>query len=165
MHLLVPLMSLKGKNNYFHRVKYFYCILIFLLGSCALSGDQESTLNSAVNSFVDARNNGVLLSYVAYTHPNAVAYYKDQGDSLFVEKFDLSSEENSMYLQDGNIREIKSEGSVIHVKYDFLGIIDEYDKQSGVEVTIYAISNDDGVTWFFMDASDYENVKIVKKED
>jgi len=145
-------------------VKYARFFLLILLGSCALNGDQESTLNNAVTSYIDARNNGILMSYVAFTHPNTVAYYKNQGDSLFVAKFDLASEENSVYLQDGNIKEIQSAGNVIHVKYAFLGI-DEDDNQSAGEITIYAISNDDGASWYFMDASDYENEKILKSSD
>lgn len=100
------------------------------------------------------------MSYVAFTHPNAVAYYKEKGDSVFTERFDLSDSENGAFLQDGNIREIEQKNSTIHVKYNFLSIEGDYYENKASEVTIFAISNDDGNSWFFIDERDYFNTEI-----
>ena len=83
-------------------MKKIFFFLLLIISACSLTGNQEQALNRAVTSYVDARNDAVLLSYVAFTHPNVVAYYKDKGDSLFLNKFNLNEEHNWMYIQDGN---------------------------------------------------------------
>ena len=102
------------------------------------------------------------MSYVAFTHPKAVAYYKEKGDSVFKERFDLSDAEKAAFLQDGNIREIERTNSTIHVKYNFLSVEGDYYESKASEVTIFAISNDDGNSWFFIDEKDYMNPEIIE---
>ena len=73
--------------TYIHTVKYFYFfILLFIIGSCSLNATQESALNQSKNEYIGAINEGIIISYVAYTHPNAVRYYKDHGDEVFLNR-------------------------------------------------------------------------------
>jgi hypothetical protein len=146
-------------------VKYFAILLLILATSCSLNADQEASLNDAMVSYVNSKNNGVVMSYVAFTHPNAVAYYKEKGDSVFTAKFDLSNSEYEPFLQDGNIKEIESDGNRITVKYNFLNITGDFFEESAEDFVLYAISEDAGLTWFFIEEADYFNNDIISSED
>ncbi|MGB0915164.1 MAG: hypothetical protein ACPGVI_03785 [Crocinitomicaceae bacterium] len=146
-------------------MKFLPIILLLLLTGCTLSADQEASLNDAMVSYVNSKNNGVVMSYVAFTHPNSVAHYKAQGDSAFTAKFDLSDSEYDPFLQDGNIREIETEGDKITVKYNFLNVSGNYFEEQSEEVVIFAISEDAGSTWFFIEEEDYFNNDIISEEN
>lgn len=145
-------------------MKFIALLLVFLLIGCSLNANQEASLNEAVVSYVNSKNNGVVMSYVAFTHPNAVAFYKNQGDSAFTEKFDLSNSEFDPFLQDGNIKEIKSSGNNITVKYNFLNITGDYFEEVANDFVLFAISDDAGETWFFIEEADYYNNDIISPE-
>jgi hypothetical protein len=139
-------------------------LLLFAVG-CTLSADQEAALNNARIEYTNARNNGQVMTYVAYTHPDAVAHYKELGDSAFVAKF---GSENRLleakFIQDANIRDTEMDGDHIHVKYSFLEI-DQFDftlEQN--ELFIIAISDDDGKNWFFIEEEDYRNTEIIPED-
>lgn len=140
-------------------------ILLLLLTSCALNADQESSLHTAMVSYINSRNNGAVMSYVGYTHPNVVAFYKSAGDSVFKSNFDLSNEEERPFYQDGIIKTIESKGNTIHVKYEFQKIESENYFLDVADIIVIAISEDDGKTWFFIDEKDYMNDKIIPKKD
>lgn len=143
---------------------YLFGLLLFI-GSCSLNSDQEASLNNAMSSYIDARNDGNLIAYTALTHPNVIAYYKDRGDDSFMNRFDLNEGENSLFLQDGNIRETESSGDNIHVKYEFVGINEMSLETKPERVGIIAISSDDGKSWHFLDEYDYWNDDIIKPND
>lgn len=145
-------------------MKFLPIILLLLLAGCTLSADQEASLNDAMVSYVNSKNNGVVMSYVAFTHPNSVAYYKAKGDSAFTTKFDLSDSEYDPFLQDGNILEIETNDNEITVKYNFLSVSGSFFEEDAEEVTIFAISEDAGETWFFIEEDDYFNNDIISKE-
>lgn len=151
---------------YIHTVKHFYLfLLLFIIGSCSLNATQESALNQSKNEYVGARNEGVIISYVAYTHPNVVGYYKELGDKAFIDKFDLKVGVGALYLQDGSIKETNWDGDKIQVKYDFLGVFETQYRLERNLVSIYALSADDGKTWHFLEQEDYFNDKIIKPKD
>lgn len=152
--------------TYIHTVKHFYFfILLFIIGSCSLSAAQESALNQSKNEYVGARNECVIISYVAYTHPNAVGYYKDLGDDAFIKEFDLHVSAGTFFLQDGSIKETNWDGDNIQVKYEFLGVLETEFRYEADPVFIYALSADDGETWHFLEQKDYLNNKIIKPKD
>ncbi|MCH2228836.1 MAG: hypothetical protein MK105_00730 [Crocinitomicaceae bacterium] len=146
-------------------MKILSIVLIIILSGCTLNADQEASLNDAMVSYVNSKNNGVVMSYVAFTHPNSVAYYKAKGDSVFKAKFDLSNSEYDPFLQDGNIREIQTKGNVIAVKYNFLNVSGGFLEEQVEEVAIFAMSEDGGETWFFIDEGDYFNDDIISREN
>lgn len=141
-------------------------LLLLLITACSLNAEQEASLHKSKTQYINGYNEGEVATYVAFTHPNAVAYYKNLGDSLFKEKYNLSVEMNRPFLQDGTIRKIESRGNEIHVKYEFLSIgIEDYFGDNPMKKIIYAISVDDGQSWFFVDEEDYFNEKIISKKD
>ncbi len=143
----------------------YFCFILLLAGSCTLSSSQEATLHQAVTSYVDAHNNGAVMAYVGYTHPNIVGFYQDQGDSIFQQKFELFSPENGgNYLQEGNVKEIEKGNGQIHVRYIFDSYTEDYDATIN-EIGVIALSIDDGVTWFFAQEEDYRNEKIFSKDE
>ena len=153
------------KNPYFHHVKIWMFTLLLLLGSCTLNADQEASLNNALTSYINSRNNGAVMSYVAFTHPNIVSYYKNEGDSVFQSHFDVSNEYTRPFFQDGLIRTTEKRDKSIHVKYLFKKIeASDFDIQAN-DAIIIAMSDDNGTSWFFAEEEDYFNLKIFKKDE
>lgn len=143
-----------------------FCFILLLAGSCALSSSQEATLHQAVTSYVDAHNNGAVMAFVGYTHPNVVGFYENQGDSSFRQKFELFSPENGGdYLEESSVKEIESGNGQIHVRYIFDVYKEVNFEYAYDEVGIIALSPDDGVTWFFAEEKDYKNEKIFSKDE
>lgn len=141
----------------------YFCLILLLAGACSLNSSQEATLHQAVTSYVDAHNNGAVMAYVGYTHPNVVGFYENQGDSVFRQKFELFSPENGgNFIEDGNVKEIVKSNGQIHVHY-FFDSYSEGDGGNDPEFGIIAISLDDGVTWFFAEEEDYKNEQIFSK--
>ncbi len=153
------------KITYFHHVKIWMFTLFLLLGSCTLNADQEVSLNNALTSYINSRNNGAVMSYVAYTHPKVVSHYKNEGDSAFQSRFDVSNEYTRPFFQDGLIRTTQKNNNTIHVKYQFKKI-EDYDYDMHVsEAAVIAISEDEGQNWFFTDEDDYFNTTIFKNNE
>lgn len=140
------------------RISYVILLLSVLFG-CALSADQERVLNEAQRAYVDARNEADVLKYVGYTHPSVIAHYKNQADSVFQKKIDLSTDPYT--IQDGTIRLIKKKGSSIHVNYLFKTLEKGSFGVFGEDIYIIAISEDSGKSWFFLDDIDYRNEQII----
>ena len=152
--------------TYIHTVKHLCLfILLFAIGSCSLNSTQEDSLNQAKNKYIEARNKGIIITYVEFTHPKVVRYYKDLGDNVFIDRFDLEVGVGSLFLQDGAIKETNWDGDNIHVKYEFLGVLETEFRLEGSQEFIYAMSGDDGKSWHFVEEKDYYNDKIIKAKD
>ncbi len=133
-------------------------LFLLFLSACSLNATQEATLNKAKTSFINAKNNGSVMNYVAFTLPVAVAYYQQQGDSVFQKRFDLSENNYNTFIQDGNIREIAKKEGEIQVKFEFLEV--NIEEVSKVKKYVYALSDNDGKSWFFLEEEDYFNDNI-----
>lgn len=132
---------------------------------CSLNATQEGALNNAVLSYVESHNAGAVMKFVSIIHPNVVDYYEDQGDEAFKQKFELFSQfEGGDFIQDGSVWEIETKGNTIHARYTFLSIEENFDAFNSTEIEVIAISDDNGLTWFFVDASDYKNDAIFEKD-
>lgn len=140
-------------------------VLLLLIVACTLSGKQEKSLNDAMSSYLDARNNASLKTYIDCIHPNALAYYKSQGDSIFMNNFNLNREENSVFLYDGHLLATVMDGKDIHAKYHYEGVLETEYEIKGTDVFIYALSPNDGKSWYFLDYEDYFNDQIIKPEN
>jgi len=138
-------------------------ILLLTFTSCSLNADQEASLHQAMVSYVNSRNNGAVMSYVGFTHPNIVAHYKAQGDSLFQIHFDVSDEEERPFFQDGIIKTIETDGDIIHVKYEFEKY-EYFEEMDDVrKIIIFALTENAGKSWFFAEEEEYYNDKIIAK--
>lgn len=105
-----------------------------------------------------------MLSFVGVVYPPVVAHYKNKGDSSFHYKFDLSTESNRPLLTDGTILGTKKDDRTIHIKYRFSELNDVLDGGSEYKIH-YAITEDDGVNWFFLEEVDYLNDSILNKNN
>ena len=151
--------------NKLHFIQFLLFIGLLLPG-CSLNGNQEKALNKAKGKYIEAHNKEELISYISYTHPNAVAYYMEKGDSVFKARYTLVNDNGiAPFIQDGNIKEIESDGNRIHVRYQFIKVMDEFINIKGEKIYIYAVSEDDGKSWYFIDEVDYLNDDIIKPKD
>lgn len=137
----------------------FVLSLVFLAG-CTLNSSQEASLNNAMSTYVSAHNNGAVLSYVGVIYPPAVAYYKNKGDSTFHYKFDLSTEADRPLLTDGTILGTKTAGMDIQIKYRFAEL-EELHSGESLHKIHFALSENDGENWFFIEEKDYFNDTIL----
>jgi hypothetical protein len=144
----------------------FIGLLFLLLVACTLSASQEATLQKAMSSYLTAHNDGAVMAYVGFTHPNVVGFYRDKGDSVFRERFELFAPENGGdFLQDGNVKVIEKKGNAIHVHYVFDSFRTRGLDQEVSDHDIIAISSDEGKTWFFADKIDYVNDTIFNPKE
>jgi len=142
------------------KIFLLFCLALSLtVSSCSLNATQEASLNNAKTSFINSKNNGTVMSYVAFTLPEVVSYYKSQSDSVFQQRFDLSSKETTDFLSNGNIRVVEESNSLIHVKYEFTNV--NFEDVSQEKVIVFALSNNTGKSWFFAEENDYFNDDIL----
>jgi Tfp pilus assembly protein PilP len=148
-------------------VKHLYILsLLFLIASCSLNSDQEAALSMATKEYIEARNEAILVTYTAYTHPNALKYYLDRGHDAFKNKFRVTTGENAVELRNGNIRHTEVKGNEIQVQYNYAGV-NEFSlrRRRGRKISIFALSSDNGKSWHFLDKNDYWNDAIIAPED
>lgn len=136
-----------------------YSALLFILGSCTLSATQEKKLNESLSAYIHARNECMVVSYVAFTYPDLVKSYKSQGDSVFKSAFDCNMD--TLYLQDPTIRKTVKNGKEIQVQYDLDVFNQNNNERLDEKHHLYAISEDDGVSWFFMDQTIYVDKSLL----
>lgn len=150
-------------NSYFQVVKtkqlLFTLLLIATLFACSLNGKQEASLNSARMAYIEARNTNNVPLLVKLTYADAVRYYQSKGDEVFKERF--RPENNQAFYRNGSVKEVASEGDVIHVQYEFEKITEDPTTIELKRVKLYAISVDDGQHWKFLDGIEYNNPEIV----
>jgi hypothetical protein len=128
---------------------------------CSLNATQEASLNNAVLTYVESHNTGAVMKFVSIIHPKVVEFYEGEGDEAFKRKFELFPQmDGGDYIQDGTVWEIETKGKSIHARYTFLSVEDSYENFNPAEVEVIAISEDQGVTWFFVDGKDYKNDAI-----
>jgi len=140
----------------------YFILIVLILGACTLNANQEAILTTATNDFLKARKQGMQLAYISMIHPSLVRAYKDQGDSVFLKKFEIKSVDN--YLDEPILRTIKSKNSSIHALYEFRVIQSGWSEEKFTQknTSYVAISEDDGRTWFYMPKEDYDNKDIAK---
>ena len=137
--------------------------ILTLFSACTLSGEQESRLNEQLNQFIDAYNENDPLVVSAGTHVAVVKFYKDNGDSAFIQKFKQVDDEERLFFNNPMMLETKEEGKSIQRIYtvekatESTFLTDEY--------RIFAVSENGGQTWFFVLEEDYydENIKGLKR--
>ncbi len=135
------------------------------MSSCTLSADQEATLNRSINNHLSAMNEGRMLQYLSEIHPLAVRYYKDKGDSVFEAHFELKNMNSEVYYQDPIIKQIEKEGDVIHVEFEVLEISSNLFDEQASPLKVFALSSDNGKTWYFLHDNDYTDDHVLKKEE
>lgn len=150
----------------FKAVKRAMFLLLLILGSCSMNAEQEASLNTAIRKHLKARNEGQLMTYISEMHPNAIAYYKRLGDDAFKDAFKLAAPDEPMpYFQDPTIQDTESDGQVLHVKIKVMRVEDHLFNLNADPVFLFAVSEDEGVSWYFISQHDYFNDAILKPDD
>lgn len=150
--------------------------IIAIISSCTLSTQQEMSLNREIHQFIQVRNEGDALSFLNYTPPQVVRYYKDLGDSTFKAKFRvLPATSNSnpnqlpsdiVYWNQGYIKEVSKKDTLIEAQIEISLV--QNSKNLDSTTTFYAISKNNTSNWLFVSEHDYfnilgENVQLFKK--
>jgi hypothetical protein len=135
------------------RVVSFLLGCLLFLSACGLNASQEKSLNTAVSKYLFSVNSDLKLSRASYTHPSVLKYYKKKGHDEF-KNFFLKEE---MIWTDAVIGKIKSKGNFVQVEMKIALKKDDYSSPEKKRYSIYALSDDNGSTWFFVEEKDYKN--------
>lgn len=136
-------------------------ILLLLVISCTLTGEQENRLSKQLSKYIKSYNAHNTLEYAGLTHPSAVKYYTTLGDSNFINHFGLDLENEGAELDNLLYREMKTDGNWMERKYT---IERKTTKENNRSHEIYALSSDGGENWFFLTEEDYFLEKIPLKK-
>jgi len=119
---------------------------LFFLSACALNSTQEKSLNRAIIQYQNAYNKGLTILEVSLTHPCVVdAVYKDS--LTLINQFIHSN----ISLDNYEIDHVEQSGKEMRVKLIFSCY--DYDKKDPLsKKIIYALSADEGKTWFFAES-------------
>tara|TARA_B100000508_G_scaffold141079_1_gene146071 strand:+ start:44109 stop:44585 length:477 start_codon:yes stop_codon:yes gene_type:complete len=140
---------------------YLFSILL-VLAACSMSTEQEMELNHSLNNMIQARNDGDGLSYLNFTHPSIVKYYKSKGDSALIKKFQEVEKGNSRSYEDdqemvywgtGYVKEVKSKDSILQARIEIKLYQDHVDIDS--TAVFYATSYSGETDWLFAQDLDY----------
>jgi hypothetical protein len=87
----------------------------------------------------------------------------DKGDEAFKSAFELADEDGVQpYFQDPTILKSESSKSSLHVKLKIVRVEDEFFDVNAVDEIYFAISEDNGKSWYFLKEKDYKNEEIIK---
>lgn len=134
-------------------------LLLFAVAvSCTISGEQEEQLNIQLGKYIEAHNQHRLLQLIGLTHPDAVRFYKNQGDTLFIGHFKDLHESEKTYFTNAIYRETKSDGKLVQRKY----WVEYYTNKEELNhrYNLFALSDDGGDSWLFLRNEDYFNKEI-----
>lgn len=145
--------------------KWLYFLSIScLLWACSLNSEQERQLNKSLSNYLNARNSGSILEYTSLIYPELIRDWKTSGVDTLKEKVKLKTDTTELKRYDNPfIILTKKENKNIHIKYQLDCYQNEYTSSEKTKVNLYAISDDLGKSWFFMDEKDYSNTKTCKK--
>lgn len=126
-------------------------VCLFFLVACGLNASQEKSLNTAVSKYLFAVNSDLKLSRASYTHPSVLKYLKKKGHDEFKNYF---KKENLIWT-DAIIGKLVSKDELIHIELKIALKKDEYSTPKKNRLTIYALSDDKGLSWFFVQEEEY----------
>jgi hypothetical protein len=137
------------------KIIWIFMLLIFIT-SCGLNSAEEKSLNMAITRYLHSVNTDLKLSRVAATHPQILKYYKAISDESFKKKF----EKEKYFWTDALIGKIARDSENIHVELKLLKKENQYAGAVGKRFSLFAMSDDNGNTWYFAEEEDYKSKKI-----
>lgn len=129
---------------------FFVCVLF--LFACGLNASQEKSLNMAVAKYLFAVNEDLKLSRASYTHPSVLKFYKKKGQNEFKNLF----VKEEMIWTDAVLGKIVTKGNAVQVELKVALKKDEYSSPEKERISIFALSEDNGSSWFFVEEHDYK---------
>ncbi len=112
----------------------------------------------AIAKYLFAVNSDLKLSRASYTHPSVLKYYKGEGYDEFKTYFS----KKNFFWSDAVIGKIEKQESLVQVELKIALKNDEYAMPEKKRISIFALSEDGGSTWFFVEENDYKGQKCGK---
>lgn len=124
----------------------------FILFSCSLDANQEKSLNKSIIKYLFSINRELKLSIAAATHPLILRELKEDGHeklkSYLAPKYNIWT--------DAVIGKTKIKGVIIHIELKVAQVSKETYEKNDKRIRLYAISEDNGKNWYFVDYKLYE---------
>jgi hypothetical protein len=99
-----------------------------------------------------AVNQDLKLSRASYMHPSVLKYYKNKGQREFKNLFVTEK----LLWTDAVMGKIETDGDNIQVELKIALKKDEFSTSEKERISIYALSNNNGSSWFFVENEDYK---------
>lgn len=137
------------------RVYFLLFVSVLFFSACGLNASQEKSLNMAVAKYLFAVNEDLKLSRASYMHPSVLKYYKNKGQREFKNLF----VREKMLWTDAVVGKIKTNGEMVQAELKIALKEHEYAVPEKERISIYAISDDNGQSWFFVEERDYKRME------
>lgn len=128
-------------------------LIFFTVASCSLNAEQERNLNKSIIKYLFSVNRELKLSIAAATHPLVLRELKEDGD----EKLKAYLEPKQHIWTDAIIGKTKMDGAIVHIELKVALISKETFEKAPNRIRLYAISEDNGENWYFVDYKIYES--------
>ncbi len=140
--------------NYFRAMRYGSLLLVLLtFYACQWNADEEKQINTVVNRYIFAENNGLMLSKAGLTHPDFLKTLLHQEDSTFLSHFQQRRDWYDPVLKD-RVKDGEKWQVCFQVRIRNSDSIPPRQR-------LYIVSEDSGKNWFVLESKFYENPKIV----
>ena len=128
-------------------------LFFFSITSCSLNAEQERNLNKSIIKYLFSVNRELKISIAAATHPLILRELKDESD----EKLKAYLEPKHHIWTDAIIGKSKIKGEIFHIELKVALISKESYEKAPKRIRLYAISEDNGKNWYFVDYKIYES--------
>ena len=128
-------------------------LFFFSITSCSLNAEQERNLNKSIIKYLFSVNRELKLSIAAATHPLILRELKDESD----EKLKAYLEPKHHIWTDAIIGKSKIKGEILHIELKVALVSKETYEKAPNRIRLYAVSEDNGNNWYFVDYKIYES--------
>ena len=135
------------------RISVLLLFTFFSIASCSLNAEQERNLNKSIIKFLFSVNKELKLSVAAATHPLILRQLKEDGH----EKLKSYLDPKYNIWTDAVIGKTKIKGDVIHIELKVAQVSKQTYEKNDKRIRLYAISEDNGKNWYFVDYKLYES--------
>jgi hypothetical protein len=125
----------------------------FSIASCSLNAEQERNLNKSIIKYLFSVNRELKLSIAAATHPLILRELKEES----VEKLKAYLEPKHHIWTDAIIGKSKIKGEILHIELKVALVSKENYEKAPNRIRLYAVSEDNGKNWYFVDNKIYES--------
>lgn len=149
---------LQNNKKMKHKLLITFSTVLFILYSCSLNADQESSLNQHLSKYLRAKNGCMLVGIVGFTYPGYIKELKTEGDSVLMQEMDCTTEyQKGIQYDDPTLRKVETDGNNIHVFYELDIKKGNSEKIERRAKGIVAISENNGKIWYFLSSETYKD--------
>lgn len=140
------------------RIGFPLFFTLMLSYSCSLNAEQERNLNKSITKYLFSVNRELKLSIAAATHPLILHELKEESN----EKLKAYLEPKHHIWSDAIIGKSKLIGEILHIELKVALVGKESSEKSPNRMRLYAVSEDNGRNWYFVDYKIYESNFCIK---